>query len=259
MRTLPPYFGDLGDDRQSVRVTTQHGFTLIETVVVILVIGILTSVALVRGDLSGTQARHRATQREMEALTRAIVGDPALYSSSSRGSFGYVGDIGAFPVTLDDLLVSPVGWTTWRGPYMSSGTGAIDATRDEWGVAYVYSGVALQSTGSGSAITKALGGVTADFTANSIRGVVTDVSGRPPGAAAASVTVTFIYPNGAGGAVSVSVSPTANGAFSFANAPIGAHELRVVSSVSADTIRQTITVTPRSVASVRARFGVSLW
>jgi uncharacterized repeat protein (TIGR01451 family) len=44
---------------------------------------------------------------------RAITGD------SSTETFGYLGDVGSYPTTLNDLIQQPTGVTGWNGPYLS--------------------------------------------------------------------------------------------------------------------------------------------
>jgi hypothetical protein len=44
---------------------------------------------------------------------RAITGEPA------KETFGYLGDVGSYPTTLNDLIQQPIGVTGWNGPYLS--------------------------------------------------------------------------------------------------------------------------------------------
>ena len=62
-------------------------------------------------------ARTETTIARMDMLARAIAGDPNLISGGVRSDFGYVGDVGALPSNLDQLVTNP-GYSTWGGPYV---------------------------------------------------------------------------------------------------------------------------------------------
>ena len=69
---------------------------MIELTVIIVVVGVLIAVAMQSMTAVVQDARITGTDREMEMLARAIVGNPDLTSNGKRSDFGYVGDIGAF-------------------------------------------------------------------------------------------------------------------------------------------------------------------
>ena len=237
-----------------------QGFTLIELAAVIVVIGVIATMALNKSDGVHETARQIATERELTSLAHAIRGNPALYKSGKASSFGYVGDIGAFPSALSDLISQPSGYTTWNGPYITD-NGSSDYTTDGWGAAYVYNGgTTIQSTGSGSIITKQLATAIGDYTSNTVRGVVHDAAGLPPGTANSSnVTVSIVHPNGSGGLTTTSVNPSATGAFTLSGIPVGNYDLQIVFSTGADTLTEQINVLPGSIVTIPATFGVVLW
>ena len=133
------------------------GFSLIEMLVVIIVIGILAAVAMQSMTSTVQDVRRIKTEREMEMLAEAIAGNPGLTQNNQRSDFGYIGDVGAFPPNLQALYQNPGGYATWDGPYLPP-TFAQDSTGfkiDEWGALYSYTGgTLLASTGSGSAISR---------------------------------------------------------------------------------------------------------
>ena len=98
----------------------QRGFTLIEVVIVIVITGILLTVALKTGGKITNSARTEETLQEMDHLAFAIVGDPGSYSAGSRSEFGYVGDVGSLPPNLDALTTNPGAYSTWNGPYIDN-------------------------------------------------------------------------------------------------------------------------------------------
>ena len=128
---------------------TSDGFTLIELTIMIVIVGILTAIAMQSMTSVVDDARLIKTEREMQSLADAIAGDADKATDGIRSDFGYVGDVGAFPSSVDDLFQNPGGYSTWDGPYLP-GLISEDATgpkTDEWGQAYNYSGgISLTST-----------------------------------------------------------------------------------------------------------------
>jgi general secretion pathway protein G len=100
----------------------QHGFTLLELLVVILIIGLLTGIVGPR--LLGQITKSEATtaRAQMDALAKALQ--------------AYRIDTGRFPTTaegLQALVQQPANEPRWRGPYLD---GALPD--DPWGSPYQY-------------------------------------------------------------------------------------------------------------------------
>ncbi len=141
--------------RQSPAESNCRGFTLIELVIVIVVLGIMSAVAIpVVGNLIGS-SKEAATKEEMRRLVGAIAGtDPT-------NDPGFAGNVGFTPSLLTDLATKPGSvavWNAyqqvgWNGPYIDTTGG--EYLTDAWGQAYVYNPTAktITSTGSGSNIT----------------------------------------------------------------------------------------------------------
>lgn len=102
---------------------TQHGFTLVELLVVLVVLGLLISIVVPRaiGYLSG--ARSDTARIQMETFVSAL----DLYRLDMR----------AYPAAeagLHGLVAPPAGSTRWRGPYL----GKPEVPLDPWGNPYIY-------------------------------------------------------------------------------------------------------------------------
>jgi len=239
--------------------TSQSGFSLIEMLAVIVVIGILAAVAMQSMDTALQDVRRVRTEREMTMLAYAIAGDPELTQSGARSDFGYIGDVGAFPPNLQALYQNPGGYATWQGPYPASGliednTGYL---KDEWGADYTYSGgISLTSTGSGSSITRKVAAATSDYLLNRLRGTVHDAADNPPGPAnTGSVNLVITIPDGAGSTLTKTYHPNEAGSFSLDSLPVGHHPLRIVFTPSADTLHRVVTILPRHRSSSDYRFA----
>jgi general secretion pathway protein G len=237
-----------------------HGFTLIEMVMVIVIIGVIASIAMESLQASVDQGRFDTTVAEMDKLSRAIVGDERLISSGMRTDFGYVGDIGAMPSSLADLVIDP-GYATWHGPYLEDDfTEDVGGyARDAWNDPYIYSGgITIASNGGGQPITRNIASGTSELTANTVKGIIRDKALSPPGDSAGTVTVNLIYPDGAGGYTTVSAPTGTSGEFSFVSTvPIGIHQLQALAG--ADTVAKYVAVYPGKVTHTELRFARDKW
>jgi prepilin-type N-terminal cleavage/methylation domain-containing protein len=240
----------------------QKGMTLIELVMVIIIIGILSGVAMKSMDSAILTGKIEGTKHELDALAEAIVGNPDIISNGFRVDFGYVGDVGALPGTLDALVANPGGYSTWNGPYIKNNFTQAndDYKKDAWNILYTYSGdVTITSTGSGSNITKQLANAASDLTNSTIQGVVVDVEGIPPGTYSTDVNISINYPDGTGGTTTASTNPSSNGSYSFTGIPIGNHAITAVNAPTNDTLFAYVTVPPKSTVINNLRFGSALW
>ena len=92
--------------------TWVNGFTMGEMVIVLAVIAILAAMIAPLAVNQITQARYDACREELQIIKQAIVGDPSLIEGGVRSSYGFVGDIGVIPVSLQELVTNP-GLQDW--------------------------------------------------------------------------------------------------------------------------------------------------
>jgi general secretion pathway protein G len=106
----------------------RSGFTLIELMVVIIILGILATIVMPRVLDLPVQARRRAAAAQIAILKAALE--------------RYAVDTGEYPATGQGLkaLVGDPGAKGWGGPYLQDGR----VPEDPWGNAYVYVGQARE-------------------------------------------------------------------------------------------------------------------
>ena len=100
------------------RRIAHRGFTLIEILVVIVILGILSTIVVVRTSKYSEQARIQATRATIASIVAAV------------GS--YEMQIGRYPPDLADLVKE--GDANWPGPFLETS----DVPRDAWGNPFDY-------------------------------------------------------------------------------------------------------------------------
>jgi general secretion pathway protein G len=105
-----------------MKLAKTRGFTLLELLVVILIVGLLTGIVAPR--FMGQVSRSEVTtaRAQLDALDKALQSyrlDTGRYPSAAQG--------------LNALVAQPGDETRWRGPYLQ---GAMPA--DPWGSPYQY-------------------------------------------------------------------------------------------------------------------------
>ena len=216
------------------------------------VMAVLTFAALDLFGDSVEEARFEQTRQQLERIRVGLIGDSTVRENNVRSSFGYVGDLGAFPAALADLLTQPAGisayavsstarfGTGWNGPYVSATVGSANVSTDAWGTALVYTSSASAATITSRGSDK-LAGTTggtytqdlsvtissADFRGN-VHGFV-NTDGRPYNSN--TIEVYLRSANSVTGAVRTTssgvIATTQNGYFSFSNVPYGKRSVTI--------------------------------
>ncbi|MEO0073106.1 MAG: prepilin-type N-terminal cleavage/methylation domain-containing protein [candidate division WOR-3 bacterium] len=231
-----------------------NGFTLMELLVVLLIIGILSSVALRTIDATRDRGLYEETMKEMRTLAQAMVGNPEIVINGHRTDFGFFGDMRRLPNDLQELVANTTGSPDWRGPYLRREFESDSAgfRYDAWGRPYTYD----QSTGTISSLGNGRRPLTLrvvdslpQLYANSVTGTITDGTGRPPGELNNTITIWLRLPG-----MPRFTTPDQSGYYYFDSVPIGNHRL-VAQRVGGDSIARWVSVAPRSRAVVDFRFS----
>ena len=107
---------------EEVKRRKEHGFTIMELVVVIIIIGLLAAFVAPKFFGKVSEAKLKAAKAQIELFGTAL---DALRL-----------DVGRYPSTdegLRALREKPSGMESWKGPYLPK-----EIPMDPWGKAYVY-------------------------------------------------------------------------------------------------------------------------
>jgi prepilin-type N-terminal cleavage/methylation domain-containing protein len=142
------------------RSQTCSGFTLIELIIIIVVLGILATFSIAKYSDFLQESKIAATRSEMVTIKRAIIGNPQMIVGGRYIDVGFVGNVGHPPAQLSELVRKPdsisayniISRLGWNGPYLDSAGN--DYLKDAWGRDYAYNPTArtITSVGSGANI-----------------------------------------------------------------------------------------------------------
>lgn len=111
-------------------LTSSAGFTLIEILLVVIIIGILVSLVAPRLAGRSEEARKQAAKADIDVgISLAL----DLYEV----------DNGRYPQKLDDLITKNSDAVNWKGPYTKKGV-----PKDPWGSPYIYNNPGTHNSSS---------------------------------------------------------------------------------------------------------------
>lgn len=120
----------------------KNSFTLLELILVVLILGLISSSALLIVDNQDGQQRYDESKRRLAQIRYALIGKDDAISNETTKISGYMADMGEVPTGIADLLVKPAAasvWTYnsilgfgsgWRGPYINTFD---EEFKDGWG------------------------------------------------------------------------------------------------------------------------------
>lgn len=233
------------DTTTKSRARQPGGFSLIELVMVMIIIAILSGIGARSLIRVFKNANVNGTIAEMRILAEGIVGNPNIMENNIRTNYGYIGDTGQLPPTLQDLVSNVSGIPGWDGSYVDIGF-ADDPNyylTDAWGNNYVYSVPSdpaqppvIWTPADGDTITQKIGNSVNELLNNTIK--IRLMTSKDVEVDAASGKVEIQY----GGSYHTLNYSSSDGHFIIGSVPIGIHLVRAVSA--GDTIYKSMSVSP---------------
>lgn len=233
-----------------IKPRSEQGFSFITIIIVLAMFGVAASVVIIfKSQLFGIR-RERLTRDELAELKQAITGNPRLITNNGRADFGYIGNMGNLPPSLEDLYkkgtqpvfvfnnVKKVG-AGWAGPYIAPLiTEYLDSLKkDAFGNDYVYS-TSPYTRADGEVVSAKITSNGEDRVAGTLddrfaeilkREVFSTVSGEvttPAGVAVKNASITLNTPEN-GTLITRTTQTNADGGYSFSDVTFGLRSIQV--------------------------------
>ncbi len=114
----------------------RSGFSLIEVIVAVSIMAVLAAAVVPVMFNKLDQARYKRVFADLQAIYEATMGTQA------EDYFGFVGDVGTLPDSVNELIDGTGQGTDWRGPYLSLAGGA--KFTDVYGNPYVIDSLPIR-------------------------------------------------------------------------------------------------------------------
>lgn len=243
-----------------MKLKNQRAFTLIELIIVLLIIGILSGVALRAIEMTRERTMYTDTTKKINEIAKAITGNPDLLTDGKRVDYGFIGDMGRLPITLTELIRNTENSPNWHGPYIKiamledtlNPTYQIDA----WGNQLQYNnqtGAIASRANQRQTLTYNLTDSLTFIFNNRISGIITDNNNNPPGSKATQIDIKLQLPDR-----TTQTQPKTSGAYRIDTVPIGKHQLTIIRHTAiTETLTKWVSVIPKSNTIVDFRLATA--
>jgi type II secretory pathway pseudopilin PulG len=222
--------------------SAKSGYTVIELVVILGIIAVLGGIITPLALNIISAKREQATREELKTIKQAIIGEAKKTADGEEFTFGFVGDVGNIPTTLDELkspgalpdfsfdIAKNMG-AGWNGPYMMEQFGG-DFKEDPYGAEYIYSTAGYTNTDLGVDVKAKITSVGPDRAAGTtddlsieilepeVRADIIGLVKNRVGLGIPFVDVTINYPSN--GSLTMAATQTdSEGVYLFSDIPLG--------------------------------------
>lgn len=163
----------------------QRGFTLLQVLIAVVVLGIAATVTLKVTSQGTAEANIVESVEEILDLQRAMYGDLRV---ADQTNFGFVGDLGRLPTSLEELITNVNNDPNWDGPYITADIAGteLDLFLDAWGNLFDYDnstgqiGINSASVGDIPVLIPEVFENLEDILFGDIKGHIRDIYDNPP-------------------------------------------------------------------------------
>ncbi|RKY84106.1 hypothetical protein DRQ09_09100 [candidate division KSB1 bacterium] len=235
-------------------IKNQEGFTLLHLIMIIVSFGILAAVSVRFMVYATSEGKKTSAIKEMKEILRGIYGEPEL---TNQTNFGYIGDMGQFPPSLDKLYDGRGEGANWDGPYVSIEfvESESELLNDPWNQPYVidYNDGLIKSVGSGDDIVVNFHVSSSKLLNNRLKITVKDWNDKEPKWFSYFNFRCRLYRIGNKGTKNILVgtlnSYNASSKFTFTNIPVGNYRVEVRYSTENITQKRYVTIYPTGITT----------